>query len=107
MSCIILKYDDQIRVKQPERPSNVIEQVVLVYTNLFQFDCEASNVCLCKSRSILSLNQPVLSNEGKVSCSRKQWEPLMGLELTSLTGIHLLQVIGATHCAMPPLYKWS
>ena len=51
MSCIILKYDDQISVK-PERPSNVIEQVVLVYTNLFQFDCEASNVCLCKSRSI-------------------------------------------------------
>ena len=27
-------------------------------------------------------NQPVQSNEGKVSCSRKQWEPLMGLELT-------------------------
>ena len=23
----------------------------LVYTNLFQFDCETSNVCLCKSRS--------------------------------------------------------
>ena len=48
MSCIILKHDDQISVKQPERPSNVIEQVVLVYTNLFQFDCEASYVCLCK-----------------------------------------------------------
>ena len=28
-------------------------------------------------------NQPVLSNEGKVSCSRKQREPLMGLELTT------------------------
>ena len=27
-------------------------------------------------------NQPVLSNEGKVSCSRKQREPLMGLQLT-------------------------
>jgi len=26
-------------------------------------------------------NQPVLSNESKVSCSGKQWEPLMGLEL--------------------------
>ena len=30
---------------------------------------------------IHSWNQPVLSNEGKVSCSRKQWEPLIGLEL--------------------------
>ena len=78
MSCIILKYDDQISVKQPERPSNVIEQVVLVYTNLFQFDCEASNVCLCNHVRFRSLNQPVLSNEGKGSCSRKQWEPLMG-----------------------------
>jgi len=30
---------------------------------------------------ICSWNQPVLSNEGKVSCSRKQRMPLMGLEL--------------------------
>ena len=30
---------------------------------------------------IRSWNQPVLSSEGKVSCSRKQREPLMGLEL--------------------------
>ena len=27
-----------------------------------------------------SWNQPVLRNKGKVSCSRKQWGPLMGLE---------------------------
>ena len=27
--------------------------------------------------------QPVLSNEGKVFCSRKQRKPLMGLELTT------------------------
>jgi len=32
---------------------------------------------------ICSWNQPVLSNKVKVSCSRKQWEPLMGLELTT------------------------
>jgi len=32
---------------------------------------------------ISSWNQSVLSNEGKNSCSRKQWEPLMGLELTT------------------------
>ena len=30
---------------------------------------------------ICSWNKPVLSNEGKVSCSRKQREPLMGFEL--------------------------
>jgi len=30
---------------------------------------------------IRSWNQPVLSNEGKVSCSTKQRQPLMGLEL--------------------------
>ena len=32
---------------------------------------------------IRSWNQPVLSNEGKVSCSRKQQEPLLGLDLTT------------------------
>jgi len=29
---------------------------------------------------IRSWNQPVLSNEDKVSCSRKQQEPLMGFQ---------------------------
>jgi len=32
---------------------------------------------------IRSWNQPVLRNEGKVSCSSKQLEPLMGFELTT------------------------
>ena len=32
---------------------------------------------------IRSWNQPVRSNEGKVSCSRKQQEPLLGLKLTT------------------------
>ena len=32
---------------------------------------------------IRSWNQPVLSKEGKVSCSRKERGPLLGLELTS------------------------
>ena len=31
-----------------------------------------------------SWNQPVLSNLGKVSCSRKQSDPLMELELTTV-----------------------
>ena len=33
---------------------------------------------------IRSWNQPVLSNEGTVSCSQKHREPLMGLELTTV-----------------------
>jgi len=35
---------------------------------------------------IRSWNQPVLSNEGKVPCSRKEREPLMEFKLT--TGMH-------------------
>ena len=38
---------------------------------------------IVKSRSNPFWNQPVLSNMGKVSCSRKQWGPLMGLEPTT------------------------
>ena len=44
---------------------------------------------------ILSWNQIVLSNEGKVSGSRKQRGPLMGLKSTTST----LRVRCATHCA--------
>jgi len=40
---------------------------------------------------ICSWYQPVLSNENKVSCSRKQRGPLMGLERVRQT----------IHCAMP------
>ena len=43
---------------------------------------------------ILSWNQSVLSNAGKVSCIRKQREPLFGVELTN----DRLQVWRATHC---------
>ena len=48
---------------------------------------------------IRSLDQTVVSNESKVSCSRKQRGPLMGLELTTI--IHRLQVRRATHCSTP------
>ena len=45
----------------------------IVYTNLFKFDCETSNFYAYVNHArILSWNQPVLSNESKVSCSRKQ-----------------------------------
>ena len=39
----------------------------------------------------------ILINEGKVSCSRKQQEPLMGFESKT----DHLQVRRATHCATP------
>ena len=45
------------------------------------------------------LNQPVLSNEGKASCYKKQWEPMVGFELTT----DRLQIRHATHCTAPPL----
>ena len=48
---------------------------------------------------IRSWNQPVLSKKGKVSCSRKQRGPLMGLEPTT----SILRYRRATHCATPPL----
>ena len=46
-----------------------------------------------------SWNQLVPSNKGKVSCSKKQRGPLMGLEPTTST----LPVRRATHCVTPPL----
>ena len=57
--------------------------------NLFYFDCDIT---------LESWNQPVLSNKGKVSCSRKQRGSLMGLEPTTST----LRVGHAIHCATPP-----
>ena len=44
--------------------------------------------------------EPMLSIEVKVSCSRKQWEPLMGFEQL---GISQLQVKLANRCAQTPL----
>ena len=43
-------------------------------------------------------NPQQISNKGKVSCSRKQRGPLMGLEHTTST----LRARRATHCATPP-----
>jgi len=42
-----------------------------------------SNFAFVNKAQIHSWNQPVLSNKGKISCSRKQLEPLVGLELTT------------------------
>jgi len=38
---------------------------------------------IVKSLQTCSWSQTVLSIKGKVSCSREQWEPLMGLEFTT------------------------
>ena len=48
--------------------SLIVKRAIFAYVNLAQ---------------ICSSNQPVLSNEGKISSSRKQCEPLMELELTT------------------------
>ena len=47
---------------------------------------------------IRSWNEPVLSNKGKVCCSRKRWGSLMGFEPTTFT----LQVRCAIYCPTPP-----
>ena len=56
---------------------------MFVYTNLFKLDCEMSIFAYVNHAWIHSWNQPVLTNENKVSCPRKQREPLMDLELTT------------------------
>ena len=65
----------------------------LVYTTLFLFDCETSIFFTYLNHArIRSWNQPVLRNEGKVSCSRKQREPLKGFRTHEKTGIPRLRV---------------
>ena len=55
-------------------------------------------VWLWNHARIRSWNQPVLSNKRKVSCSRKQRGPLVGLEPTTSE----LRLRRATHCITPP-----
>ena len=68
--------------------------VTKYYTDFF---CAPSCYLLLFAR-IRSWNQPVLCNKGKVSCSRKQRGPLMGLKPTT----SMLRVRRATHCTTPP-----
>ena len=68
---------------------------ILVYTDLSSIVKQAMFAYVNYSR-IRSWNQPVLSNEGKLSCSMKQQEPLLGSN-SRLTGIHQLRVRRATH----------
>jgi len=52
-----------------------VKQAISAYVN-------HARIRSCNQPVLGNENQPVLGNEGKVSCSRKQWEPLMGLKLT-------------------------
>jgi len=52
----------------------------LIYNNVFKFDVNHTR--------IRSWDQPVLSNDGKVSCPRKQREHVVGLGLTSYDVLH-------------------
>ena len=60
-----------------------IKQHNIVYTNQFSSIVKQAMFAYGNHAQIRSWNQPLLSNEGKVSCSRKQPEPLMGLKLTT------------------------
>ena len=55
----------------------------LVYTNWMILNRKPASFAHVNHTSIHSCNQPVLSNESKVSCSRIQWEVLMGFNLTT------------------------
>ena len=52
---------------------------------------------------IRSWNQPVLGNESKNSCSKKQRGLWWGSN-SRLAGTHRSRVRRASHCAMPPLF---
>ena len=56
---------------------------------------------------IRSWNKPVLSNEGKVSCSRKQRKPLLGLELTTVRHAPNLSQTWYPLCHAASIYKFG
>ena len=64
------------------------------------FNARTSNSVYANNAQIHSWNQPVLCNEGKCSCCRKHWEPLLKLELKALYKTHQLWVRSTIHCAM-------
>ena len=68
-------------------------------------DCKTSNFAFVKIVQICSWNHffPVPSNKGKVSCSRKQREPFMGLN-SRLTDNYLSTYM-TYHC-LPPLFEY-
>ena len=67
-----------------ETKTQMLPLISLVYTNLFLDRLWNMQLFSYVNRArIRSCNQPVRSNESKVSCSRKQRGPFMGLEHTT------------------------
>ena len=73
---------------------DVESKVLVLDMVLFILICFRLNVTLAR---ICTWNKPVLGNVGRISCPRKQQEPLLWFMT------HRLQVRSATHCPMPPL----
>ena len=67
----------------------------LTFKSLFHIMPSIYFLWLWNRTQICSWNQPALSNDGKVSCSRKQCEPLMRFKPKTDRGRL------ATRCAMP------
>ena len=74
----------------------------LVYTNSLKFYCETSLFAYVNHVQISSWNQPVLSNECNVFCSRKQWKSMTGLVLMT----DQLRVRCSNHCIPRPTFLW-
>mgnify|MGYP000116713757 CR=1 FL=1 len=55
----------------------------MITFSLYSFHVKQAHFAYVTHVRLRFWKQPVLINERKVSCSRKQREPLMGLELTS------------------------
>ena len=73
---------------------------LLVYTYLLKFEFETRKSAFVNLTQICSWDQAVLSNEGMVSCSRKQLEPLMELELMTDRHLHYKSIVlSTTQCS--------
>ena len=95
---------NRVRTFVNAKPSNI---EVHLYLLQFKYNSKAvdfsaySLLCFFKIHvRIGSSNKPVLSNEGKVSCLRKQITALIGFVHT----IDKLRVRRATRCITPPVF---
>ena len=64
--------------------------IMFVYTNSVKLNCETTTAAYVNQARIRSWNQPVLSYEGNIFRSRKQREPLIGLELKAENTIPII-----------------
>ena len=77
-----------------------LEVNTLVFILFYLIQLEKNQSCLFNHARFCSWNQPVLSNEDRVSCSMKQQEPLMGFQTHDWHAFHKLWVRHANHCPM-------